>query len=147
MLRIIADSIYGREIVDRTFVRSEAEYLRNEYALAFGCDWTLTVQATRGQEFIDRIIELRQQGKTAGEICTATGLDRNAVNHYCALLAEHGIIAKRLPGMKEILVDRNDKIIELRRSGAKDFEIAAAMGMELLNVRSTLYRLRKQGRL
>lgn len=151
MLKIIAKSKYTfkrrHETIDCTLDRAEADFLVAEYRLAFGPEWEIGIMATPGHETLEQVAELRRQGLTNGQIVIETGLTRFTVDQYTAKLAKLGVIEKRKAGGREKLVDRNNKMIELRKSGRTTKEIAAELKLEYYTVRSKLYELRKQGRL
>jgi DNA-binding CsgD family transcriptional regulator len=150
MLKIIADHPqYGREIVERTLDPAAAEYLKNEYKIAFGPEWTITVKATKGQRSAEKVQQLRAEGKTLPEISEAMGLSVNAINQLSNKLREAGLTDKRDPGkpLDPEVQAKYEQIAQLRESGVGPTEIAKRLGLNLNTVRATVYKLRVSGRL
>lgn len=150
MLKIIATHPrYGRQLVDRTADRADAEYLQREYQLAFGREWTVAILPTQGHKSLERVRQLRDEGKTLPEIAVITGLRVSSVNVICRHLREHRLTDRRAAGKPHdpAVLDRNEQIAQLRESGVGPTEIARQMNLNFNTVRAIVHQLRRSGRL
>lgn len=136
-------------VVDRFLTRGEAETALPEYeqALRVPCEIGRT-KGHRDSDIYDKIMELRNAGKTAGEIEVALGINRMAVDHYTAKLAAEGLIQSRKGAggwkRKEGMSERDKTVLAMMRERKGPKEIHVALGVRYMTARGIVQRLRNQ---
>ncbi len=146
MIKIIGFYKGRREVLDYTNDRQEADFLHAEYALAMR-EWKIEKKEGAAHKNFEQVANLRNQGRTNGEIAKLLKLDRHTIEVYAAQLANQGIIDRRQPGARETKAERNLKIAQARRDGKTVPQIMSEFGLSFFNVRGLLYKMRKRGQL
>lgn len=119
-------------------------------------------KAAEAEREIKVILDLAREGKTASEICKATGFNHNRVVQVVKRFAEHG--AKLAPEPKkpvkssrtyktaykhprqEWTDDKIQQVIDMYKSGVSFLEISEKMGCSEKMAYMVIYRARKDGK-